>query len=198
VDLLVHEDTVDALGRAGCEEVWVGAESGSQKVLDAMDKGTTVAQIYEARRRLGAAGIRTAFFLQFGYPGENAGDIKATLTMVKELLPDDIGISVSYPLPGTVFYDRVKAELGTKHNWTDSDDLAMMFRGTFSPAYYRRLHRYVHKTFRLRKGLELLADVLRANVSLGRSQLRSIMLTAYFAPAALVDRFRLLLLEGQS
>jgi radical SAM superfamily enzyme YgiQ (UPF0313 family) len=194
VDLLLQEDTVEALARAGCEEVWVGAESGSQKILDAMEKGTTVPQIYDARRRLAQAGIRAAFFLQFGYPGETKEDIKSTITMVRELLPDDIGISISYPLPGTPFYDRVKAELGAKHNWTDSDDLAMMFRGTFSPAYYRRLHRYVHKVFRFRKGLTLIAGLLHTNLSVGRSQIRSMVLTLYFAPAALLDRFRLYLL----
>lgn len=197
VDILLQDDTVEALAQAGCEEAWVGAESGSQKILDAMEKGTTVPQIYEARRRLACVGIRTAFFLQFGYPGEKREDINATITMVKDLLPDDIGISISYPLPGTTFYDRVKTELGAKHNWTDSDDLAMMFRGTFSPAYYRRLHRYVHKVFRFRKGIQLIGGLLRSKVSIGRSQLRSIALTFYFAPAALIDRLRLYLLEQQ-
>ena len=57
--------------------------------------------------------------------------------MVKRLKPDDIGISVSYPLPGTKFYDMVKSQLGGKQNWTDSDDLAMMYQGTFSSAYYK-------------------------------------------------------------
>ena len=70
VDLLLEENTVAALARAGCEEVWVGAESGAQHILDAMDKGTTVTQIREATRLLKSHGIRPAFFLQFGYPGK--------------------------------------------------------------------------------------------------------------------------------
>ena len=138
---LLQNNTVEALARAGCTEVWVGAESGSQKILDSMEKGTTIAQIYKARTLLKKAGIRTSFFLQFGYPGENKNDIDATLRMVKDLLPDDLGISVSYPLPGTKFYDKVKADFQEKRNWVDSDDLALMFRGTYSAAYYRKLHR---------------------------------------------------------
>src|SRR5690606_4505628 len=96
----------------GCDDVWMGAESGSQKILDAMDKGTTVEQIRQARRLLQKHGIKASFFLQFGYPGENEADIRSTITLVKEMMPDDIGISVSYPLPGTVFYENVKAQLG--------------------------------------------------------------------------------------
>ncbi|HEX2898846.1 MAG TPA: radical SAM protein, partial [Bacteroidia bacterium] len=132
-DLLLDGDTVAALARAGCEEVWIGAESGSQKVLDAMDKGITVSQIMEARALLKKHGIRAAFFLQFGYLGETWEDIQATIDMLFGAMPDDIGVSVSYPLPGTGFHEKVKAELGTKSNWTDSDELALMFKNTYSP-----------------------------------------------------------------
>lgn len=152
VDLMT-ETAVAGLARAGCVEVWLGAESGSQKILDAMDKGTTVAKIHEARRRLQAAGIKACFFLQFGYPGETFEDILATVRMVRETLPDDIGVSVSYPLPGTKFYDMVREELGGKANWVDSNDLAMMFQGTYETPFYRKLHRVVHHDLDLRKKL---------------------------------------------
>jgi anaerobic magnesium-protoporphyrin IX monomethyl ester cyclase len=156
-DLVLREDTVDALRRAGCEIVWIGAESGSQRVLDAMEKGTTVEQIREAARRLHAAGIRVAFFLQFGYPGETRTDVEATLQMVRDCRPDDIGVAVSYPLPGTPFYERVRDELGDKRHWDDSDDLAMMYRGPFTTDFYRQLHRLVHTEFRARRvGRQLL------------------------------------------
>ena len=148
---LVKDDTVAALKRAGCRTVWMGAESGSQKILDAMDKGTTVEQIYAAAERLHRAGIQVGFFLQFGYRGEDRSDIEKTLQMVRDCQPDDIGISVSYPLPGTKFFQQVQQELGDKRNWLDSDDLAMMYRGTYSTDFYRVLHRAVHAEFRLRK-----------------------------------------------
>jgi anaerobic magnesium-protoporphyrin IX monomethyl ester cyclase len=145
---LLTDRTVDALARAGCETAWIGAESGSQKILDGMEKGTTVEGIRAARARLGAAGIKAAYFLQFGYPGENEEDVKATLALVDETLPDDIGISVSYPLPGTRFYARVKGEMGKSRHWRDSSDLAMLFSGRHTTAYYRILHAYAHARFR--------------------------------------------------
>ena len=147
-DLLMQEHYVEALARAGCENSWMGAESGSQKILDAMDKGTTVEQIAGATRLLREHGIRASFFIQFGYPGETREDIELTIGMIKTLMPDNIGISVSYPLPGTVFYEQVKSELKDKANWTDSDELKLMFRNTYSPEFYKQLHRYVHKTYR--------------------------------------------------
>jgi anaerobic magnesium-protoporphyrin IX monomethyl ester cyclase len=148
---LVKPSVVEGLKRAGCQWVWMGAESGSQKILEAMDKGTTVSQIYEARKLLGQAGINVAFFLQFGYPGETRVEVDRTLQMVRETLPDDIGISVSYPLPGTKFYERVKSQLGEKQNWRDSDDLAMLYQGSFPQEFYRVLHRTVHAEFRMRR-----------------------------------------------
>jgi anaerobic magnesium-protoporphyrin IX monomethyl ester cyclase len=150
-DLLLREGEVAALAAAGAETVWMGAESGAQSVLDAMEKGTKVEQIEEAAGQLRAAGIRVAFFLQFGYPGEGPAEIEATRDLVRRALPDDIGISVSYPLPGTRFYEKVRADLGEKRNWVDSDDLAMLYRGPFSTRFYRRLHGAVHKEFRLRR-----------------------------------------------
>ncbi len=142
-----------ALASAGCRTVWLGAESGSQKILDAMDKGDTVEDIYNAARQLKRVGIEVGFFLQFGYPGETWDDIQLTLKMVRECAPDDIGISVSYPLPGTKFYERVKTELGEKQNWVDSDDLAMLYRGPYPQEFYRILHGRVHHEFRLRRAL---------------------------------------------
>jgi anaerobic magnesium-protoporphyrin IX monomethyl ester cyclase len=155
-DLLVQEKYVDALADSGCEEVWMGAESGSQRILDAMDKGTTVGQIRKARRLLAERGIRAAYFLQFGYPGEELADIEKTIQLVKETMPDDIGISVSYPLPGTVFYENVKRGLGEKTNWRHSDELAMMFSNTYPPAFYKTLHRLVHSIFRKGKAVQTL------------------------------------------
>jgi len=150
-DLLLHEDTIPALKRAGADTIWIGAESGSQKILDAMDKGTQVEDIYESARRLHAAGIRVGFFLQFGYLGETRADIEKTIQMVRDVMPDDIGISVSYPLPGTKFYERVRNELGDKTNWRDSDDLAMLYHGPFPTEFYRQLHTVIHKEYRARK-----------------------------------------------
>jgi radical SAM superfamily enzyme YgiQ (UPF0313 family) len=142
-DLMTRE-TVTDLKRAGCCDVWMGAESGSQRVLDAMEKGTTVQQVFRACENLRRNGIRTGLFLQFGYPGEAWGDIESTIRMVRAAKPDDVGVSVTYPLPGTKLHQLVCSGLGQKTNWTDSDDLTMMFRGTFSTELYRALSRAIH------------------------------------------------------
>ncbi|MCC7494401.1 MAG: radical SAM protein [Fimbriimonadaceae bacterium] len=143
VDLMTPE-AVTALAAAGCREVWLGAESGSQQVLDAMDKGTRLDDIRAARQRLRAAGIRACFFIQFGYPGETLADIQATVELVRECLPDDIGVSVSYPLPGTAFHERIAEQLHEKTNWVHSDDLAMLFAGAYETEFYRHLHTTLH------------------------------------------------------
>jgi anaerobic magnesium-protoporphyrin IX monomethyl ester cyclase len=160
-DLVMRsEEDVTALARAGCDIVWMGAESGSQRVLNAMEKGTSVDQIYGATERLHAAGIRVGFFLQFGYPGETREEIEMTLQLVRDCGPDDVGMSVSYPLPGTKFYESVQSQLGTKQNWEDSADLAMMYEGPFSTDFYRQLHVVLHKEFRSRKGAAELRRLL--------------------------------------
>jgi len=119
-------------------------ESGSQRVLDAMDKGLRVAEVVAARRRLGGAGIRACFFLQFGYPGEQWEDIQQTIDLVRKTRPDDIGVSFSYPLPGTAFYDRVQEQIGSKKNWLDSDDLCLMFKATYKDEFYLSLRNALH------------------------------------------------------
>lgn len=155
-DLLTREGEVDALARAGARTIWMGAESGSQKILDAMDKGTRVEQIHEATRRLKHAGIRVGFFLQFGYPGETREDVEMTIQLVRDCDPDDIGISVSYPMPGTKFYDAVRDQFGEKQNWENSQDLAMLYHGPYSTEFYRKLHSVIHKEFRARKAWQSL------------------------------------------
>lgn len=195
-DLLLDRDTIPALAEAGCEEVWIGAESGSQKILDAMEKGITIAQIREARLRLEQSGIRACFFLQFGYRTETKEDIRATIKMVRDLRPDDIGISISYPLPGTKFYETVKSEMNEKRNWEDSDDLAMMYTGTYSQRYYRLLHRYVHRLFRVRQGLEALRKSPAGRFRTVRERLRSVAGIGYHAPVALWKRIQLGQLGG--
>ena len=194
-DLLLQENYVRALARAGCENTWMGAESGSQKILDAMDKGTTVEQIAEATIQLRKYGIRPAFFIQFGYPGETKEDIALTIGMINRLLPDELGISVSYPLPGTVFYERVRAELKEKTNWTDSDELHLMFRNTYPPAFYKQLHRYVHRTYRWHFALHQFRQLVIRPARLATSGLRVTTAIAWNFVAAIVARRRLKKLE---
>jgi anaerobic magnesium-protoporphyrin IX monomethyl ester cyclase len=194
-DLLLQEEYIKDLARAGCENAWMGAESGSQKILDAMDKGTTVEQIYEATRLLKKHSIYPSLFIQFGYLGETKEDIKKTIRMINELLPYEIGISVSYPLPGTLFYEKVKSELKEKTNWTDSDELALMFRNTYQPAFYKQLHRYVHKSYHKQLALENIKQLVKNPAAITITSFKKALSLMYYAPAAFLAKYKLSKLE---
>ncbi len=189
--ILRNAEDVEALRRAGCDFLWMGAESGSQKILDAMDKGTTVDQIHEAVRHLRMNGIKVALFLQFGYPGESREDIELTLNMVRGSMPDDIGMSVSYPLPGTRFFENVSTQMGDKQNWSDSSDLAMMYEGSFSTKFYRQLHVVLHKEFRSRKGWRELKGMLHHPTSLRLWHIREAIASAYRLGTLPLERVKL-------
>lgn len=182
-DLLLQEDYIRGLAKAGCENIWMGAESGSQKILDAMDKGTKVEQIFEATHMLRKNNIHPSFFIQFGYPGETKEDIVKTIDMINTLLPHEIGISVSYPLPGTVFYEKVKAQLLHKSNWTDSDELALMFRNTYAPAFYKQLHRYVHKSYRKHLAIETMKLIFVKPASISFYKIKKALSLLYYFPS---------------
>src|SRR6202050_2714332 len=149
---LISERMALALRDAGCQEAWIGAESGSQKILDSMNKGTTVAEILTARDRLKAVGIRVGFFIQLGYIDEQLDDILATRDLLASAQPDEIGVSVSYPLPGTKFYELVKAQMRAKTHWQESNDLEMMFHGTYTSDFYRSIRDLLHEQVLLQSG----------------------------------------------
>jgi radical SAM superfamily enzyme YgiQ (UPF0313 family) len=109
-----------------------------------MDKGLNLSSVIAARSCLKSAGIRACYFLQFGYPGETWAELQETINFVRQTRPDDIGISFSYPLPGTVFYERVKAQLGYKRNWSDSNDLCIMYRAAYKTDFYRAVRDALH------------------------------------------------------
>lgn len=204
---LIRKDTLRAgLVKAGLETAWIGAESGSQKILDAMNKGIRVEETREAVSKVKKDGVRVGLFLQFGYLGETKDDIDATLRLIEETMPDEIGVSVSYPLPGTPFHDTVRGlarERGgslnpdptsassAKTNWTDSDDLDLLYPGGFAPAYYKRLHRFTHKFFQSRRGLEALRRLVSEPTRTTWPHLKAAIRSAYYIPAARIDSFRL-------
>lgn len=193
----VTADVARALARAGCRMLWMGAESGSQKVLDAMEKGLRVDDIRNASASLKAAGIAVGIFLQFGYPGETWEDIEATLQLTRELAPADIGVSVSYPLPGTRFYERVQEQLGVKQNWIDSNDLSTMYKATYAPEVYKGVHGLVHHEFRARKSADVLGALMKSPWLARPHHLRRAASWIYNRAAVTVTRRRVLALVGE-
>ena len=143
---LLSERMAAALSAAGCKEAWLGAESGSQRVLDAMNKGTTVTEIVTARTRLKAAGIRVGFFIQLGYLDEQLSDILATRALLELARPDDVGAQarsrIRCPARSSTSWSRHNSK--TKTHWQDSDDLEMMFQGTYTSDFYRAIRVLLH------------------------------------------------------
>jgi anaerobic magnesium-protoporphyrin IX monomethyl ester cyclase len=162
-----------------------------------MEKGLRVEDIRNANRLLKAEGIAVGMFLQFGYPGEVWSDIEQTLQLARELEPADIGVSVSYPLPGTGFYERVRQELGVKQNWVDSNDLSTMYKATYAPDVYRRVHGLVHHEFRARKSAHALTSVAQRPWEFRPSHLRKAASWIYNTAALAVARQRLRPLRGE-
>jgi anaerobic magnesium-protoporphyrin IX monomethyl ester cyclase len=144
VDLLSQPE-VDSLKAAGCQQVWLGVESGSQVIVDAMDKDLDLNQAAKVRNRLQQAQISCGFFIQLGYLGEDVNELNATRDMIINLRPDEIGVSVSYPLPGTEFYRQVKNSLAAKTHWQDSNDLDTVFKSTFDGNFYRLIRDHLHQ-----------------------------------------------------
>jgi anaerobic magnesium-protoporphyrin IX monomethyl ester cyclase len=114
-----------------------------------MDKGTTVEAARAATQLLKSHGIKACWFIQLGYPSETWDDLLATRDLIRDEGPDEIGVSVAYPLPGTIFHDRVRAQLGRQRNWKDTGDLAMLFQGTFDTELYRRVRDILHEEVEL-------------------------------------------------
>ncbi|PJA99413.1 MAG: radical SAM protein [Ignavibacteriales bacterium CG_4_9_14_3_um_filter_30_11] len=189
VDLLLQEDTIEDLAQSGADIVWVGAESGSQKILDSMDKGTSVEQIYSAAKLLKEKHIKIGLFLQLGYLGETKNDIEKTLKMLLDIMPDDVGISISYPLPGTKFYGIVKDQLKEKTNWNDSDDLDLMYQNNFSREYYKKLHRFIHKKFRREQGIIFIKKFFNNPFTLSSYEFKKALATFYYIPQIIIYKY---------
>ena len=118
----LNEKVVGLLKRSGCFRVWIGAESGSQKVLDAMDRRVTVEQVRDMIQLSKKHGIETGTFIMIGYPGETEADIEATIEHLKRADPDQFTITVAYPIKGTPFHDEVKKDIVELRPWNRTTD----------------------------------------------------------------------------
>jgi anaerobic magnesium-protoporphyrin IX monomethyl ester cyclase len=125
------------LAELGCDRVWIGSESGSQRLLDAMERGVTVAQVRDAVRQLKQNGIRTGMFFMWGYEGEDLTDIEATYEHVKACQPDVFFTTISYPIKGTPYYADVESKLVQLGAWQATTDREIKIRGRRSRRFYQ-------------------------------------------------------------
>ena len=145
---LVDDEMIRLLKAAGCRRLAFGAESGSQRVLDAMHKGTQVDQLYRTAEICRKYGIETYFYIMLGYPGEQWEDIEATIRLLRETRPDEFSSTVAYPLPGTEFYEQVKDRLvaaGSAADWEHSAQNRLLFERAYSTRFYNWTQRLMRK-----------------------------------------------------
>ena len=146
---LASEEMLSALHQMGCKKIFFGAESGSQKVLDAMDKGIKVAQIYRAAELCQQLGIETYFFMMVGYPGEEWQDLQLSVKLLRETRPETFSTTIAYPLPGTKFYEQVRDRLMFDSEWNPDWDYTAENKLLFRRARYNTLfYRWVVRWFR--------------------------------------------------
>lgn len=132
----LNEETIALLAEMGCYRLWVGAESGSQKILDAMDRRTDAERMRDVIAMLQQHGIRVGTFIMFGYAGETWADLDATHAHLAASRPDDLLTTVTYPIKGTPYYDEVASDIITTSAWNESSDADNATRFQKSGVFY--------------------------------------------------------------
>ncbi len=132
----MDESVIDLLKKAGCFRIWIGAESGSQKIIDAMDRRVDVHQVRSMIQLTRKKGIEAGTFIMLGYPGETEEDIEETIHHLKTSNPDHFTITIAYPIKGTGLYEQVDALQTTVNDWNTSTDRDRDFKRTYPKRYY--------------------------------------------------------------
>jgi radical SAM superfamily enzyme YgiQ (UPF0313 family) len=140
----LNEEVIHLLKNSGCFRVWIGAESGSQKVIDAMDRRVDVKQVREMIQLAKKNGIEAGTFIMLGYPGEEDADVKETLHHLKTSDPDYYTITVAYPIKGTPMYEEVESHFFQQLPWENSTDRQIDFKRTYSRKYYDHAIRWIY------------------------------------------------------
>src|ERR1700722_2390912 len=170
----LNEETFDLLAELGCFRVWIGSESGSQRILDQMDRGVKLEQVQKAVALSRSRGIESGMFLMWGYEGEQMEDIESTVRHVSATQPDIFFTTISYPIKGTPYYSRVQDKLVQLGPWNKSSDREIKIRGRHSRQFYGfadKLLRSEVELARLRKqGIDAGEDATRLNAQIAEAR----------------------------
>jgi anaerobic magnesium-protoporphyrin IX monomethyl ester cyclase len=168
----IDDDVAAALASLGCFRVWIGSESGSQRILDAMKRKVSVDQVHAAAARLRKHGIEVGMFIMLGYDGEQMADLQATVDHLKYTSPDIFLTTVSYPIKGTPYYDQVAARLVAPESWEGGTDRDLVVRGRPVRKYYDFARRWmtaeVARDQHWRRGSYALAAKFASSALVGR------------------------------
>ena len=159
---------VETLAEMGCFRVWIGSESGSQRILDAMERGVTVEQVQTAVALCRSVGIQTGMFLMWGYEGEELSDIEATVEHVKTSDPDIFFTTVAYPIKGTPYFADVADRVEGLRLWKDSSDREFCIRNRHSRQFYKFADKLLRSEVEL-KHLQLNPDADEVSIAALRS-----------------------------
>ncbi len=132
----LNDEILTVLKEIGCFRIWIGAESGSQKIIDLMDRRVDVNVVKEAIQKTNALGIETGTFIMLGYPGETEEDITKTIHYLKEANPTHYTITIAYPIKGTSLYNEIENKITKAPDWETSTDRDIDFKRTYSRKYY--------------------------------------------------------------
>lgn len=132
----LNEEIVDLMAELGCFRIWIGSESGSQRILDAMERGVRVEQVQKAVELSRSRGIKSGMFLMWGYEGEELQDIEETIEHVKRSDPDIFFTTVAYPIKGTPYYEQTAQRLVQLRPWAQSSDRELRVKGRHSRKFY--------------------------------------------------------------
>jgi anaerobic magnesium-protoporphyrin IX monomethyl ester cyclase len=174
----LNDEVVDLLAELGCFRVWIGSESGSQRILNAMERGVTVEQVQSAVATCKTRGIQSGMFLMWGYDGEELQDIEATIEHVKRSDPDIFFTTIAYPIKGTPYYQRVADSLVQLKPWGETSDREITLRGRRPARFYEfadRLLRDEVQLARLQRGVaqDSAEQELRTRIQVAREGLYS-------------------------
>lgn len=139
----LNEEIVDLLAEMGCSRLWIGSESGSQRVLDAMQRKAHVADVQAKTRMLQSRGIEVGMFIMFGYEGEEIADLEATVAHLKTASPDVFLTTVAYPIKGTTYYQSVAGQVVADRPWAERTDRDLRVAGRRSRRFYEHVTRWV-------------------------------------------------------
>jgi anaerobic magnesium-protoporphyrin IX monomethyl ester cyclase len=139
----IDDVVADALVELGCWRVWIGSESGSQRILDAMQRRVNVDRVVEASALLRRRGIEVGMFIMLGYDGERLADLRATIDHLKRAAPDVYLTTVSYPIKGTPYYDAVEKRIVSPAPWHERTDRDLVIEGRPARRYYDFARRWI-------------------------------------------------------
>jgi radical SAM superfamily enzyme YgiQ (UPF0313 family) len=132
----LNDGILQLLKEAGCYRIWIGAESGSQKIIDAMDRRVDVEVVQQAIQKANQLEIETGTFIMLGYPGEHEEDIQMTIDHLKRSNPTHYTITVAYPIKGTSLYSEIEGVIISKPDWESSTDRDIEFKRPYPRRFY--------------------------------------------------------------